>query len=745
MTFWILHSFRNKILLCFSAFVLILFIWLGIFFSISFQRDRLEAFSKNMNDIQSEFLGGNRSLQYFILNGYHQPEFYETGSQADIDAFFIEESNCTYSLKKILKAEKDINLHLSNEVQKLINLQKAFQISVMELKSLYFYKGFKDFGMEGSMRNAAHALESLAILPTKDLLMLRRHEKDFLLRGEIQYAFKFNRLIDSCIGLYPKNSITGIYLNNYKTCFNKLEQVSNQLGIYTREGVYNQVQENALAWSKQYYKTKNQEEHEIESLKSYFIQFLIIISLVLVLFAGWLGIFLSDLLTHDIQELRSHIFSFITVGFKEDVANLPIFRPGSKEISDLNRVFTLLKARLRTSLESLEKSYDQVKKASEFKSTFLANMSHEIRTPMNGIIGMVHLLKEKNLGEEEIEYLNTIDFSANHLLELINMILDYSKIEAGKMELESIPFNFMGDIQKLIRLFDFKIKAKGLQFKLQVDADTQRNILGDPLRFHQVIINLISNAIKFTEKGSITLRILELMPLKENTKRLKIEIEDTGIGISENTIENLFEAFSQADSSTSRKFGGTGLGLTISNQLVMLMGGKLDLKSELGKGTKFFFTLSFPLGDYIKVNSTITKAPKKTFKNPKILVVEDNLVNQRVISLILKYNNALVEVANNGLEAVKKYQEQYFDLILMDIQMPVMDGLEATQIIRQSEKFQTQKTPIIAVSANAFDEDRQKAHKVGMNDFIAKPVKAEELETLIYKYLHAGDLVEHNS
>ena len=744
MKFWILHSFRNKILLCFSSFVLILFVWLGIFFAISNQIKRLEAFSQKISDVQSEFLEGTRNLQYFILNGYHEPEFYQTGHQKYIDNFFKDQNTCTLSLKKILKEEDEINLHLSKEVQKLMSLQKNLHDSSVELKNLYFQKGFKDFGVEGSMRKAAHSLEAFGILPVEDLLMLRRHEKDFLLRGEIQYANKFNHLIDSCLLIYPIHSNTGAYLLNYKNNFNILEKLSIKLGLDNKYGVYNSVQETIEAWTNQYFKTRNQAQLEIVNFQTNFIKILVVVSFVLIVFAVWIGIYLSNILTKDIKELRSHFFSFITVGFKEDVQSLPAFRPGSKEISDLNRVFIQLKARLRTSLESLEKSYDQVSKALEFKSTFLANMSHEIRTPMNGIIGMVHLLKTKNLGEEETEYLNTIDFSANHLLELINMILDYSKIEAGKMKLESIPFDLMGDIQKLIRIFDLKIKEKGLKLHLQVDANTQRYIIGDPMRFHQLLLNLISNALKFTEKGTITLRILELNPQKPNSQRLRIEVEDTGIGIAEDHIENLFEAFNQADSSFSRKFGGTGLGLTISNQLVELMGSKLEIKSKLGAGTKFYFTVNFPLGDWIAPLPQSQEA-KKSFKNPKILLVEDNLINQRVISLILKYNNAQVELANNGLEAVQKFNDQDFDLILMDIQMPVMDGLEATRIIRDSSKYQKRQTPIIAVSANAFEEDRKRASLVGMNDFIAKPVKADELEGIIYKYLHAGDLIEHYS
>ena len=402
-------------------------------------------------------------------------------------------------------------------------------------------------------------------------------------------------------------------------------------------------------------------------------------------------------------------------------------KPFSKEelVARVNLHLTLRKTQ-----EELIRSKEIAEAALQTKSTFLANMSHEIRTPMNGIIGMVDILKRSTLSEEQLEFLDIIEISGENLLAIINDILDFSKIETGQMTFESIRFFVTYEVGEVIKLLNYKANQKNLKFSCDIAPNVPEMIIGDPLRLKQVLINLCNNAIKFTTEGFVKIRV-GVISSCENKICLKFEVQDSGIGISQLNQLKLFQSFTQADSSTTRKFGGAGLGLAISKNLVEQMNGNIGIISEEGEGSTFYFDAEFGLTTQtisVSENSE-TSPPESSVMKLKILLAEDNLIVQKVVILNLKKMGHQVSVASNGIMAVEMFKNEAFDLVFMDIQMPEMDGVEATIAIREFERMNTVRNPvpIVAMTANTLQKDKDNFIAVGMNDYLAKPFNNAEL------------------
>ncbi len=412
------------------------------------------------------------------------------------------------------------------------------------------------------------------------------------------------------------------------------------------------------------------------------------------------------------------------------IAELEKF-PGNDEVADLARATGAMARHLRDAKEAAESG-------GRSKGDFLAMMSHEIRTPLNGVIGHLSLLRDTQLSPEQAELVGVIDTSCDALLAVINEILDFSKIESGKFELESVPVRLRPLVEEAGAVFRARFAQKRIAYSTGFADGVPEAVLGDPLRVRQVLLNLLGNAAKFTPEGGQVGVWVDAEAGEDGAVTLRFAVADTGIGMSAQEIGKLFQPFQQADTSITRKFGGTGLGLTICQRLVRAMGGRIDVESELGQGTTFAFTVptravaAAPVADKTATSSVTADGSMGTRHPLKILVAEDNAVNRRMMETMLKRFGYAADFAEDGRLAVTALQAKRYDLVFMDMQMPEMDGCTASRTFRQWERAAKQPpVPIVALTANAMAGDKEKCLGAGMNAYLTKPLKLDELRGVL--------------
>ncbi|NVK48366.1 MAG: response regulator, partial [Cyclobacteriaceae bacterium] len=396
-------------------------------------------------------------------------------------------------------------------------------------------------------------------------------------------------------------------------------------------------------------------------------------------------------------------------------------------------------SKLKQAQKELVKAKENAEEASRIKSQFLSVMSHEIRTPMNAVIGLSHFLMEDDPRPDQLENLKTLQFSAESLMALINDILDYNKIDSGKIELEQLPLDLRHLLHRIIHSHSFQAHEKGLKISCEIDEAIPQWIITDPIRMGQVVNNLVSNAIKFTEKGYVKIGLQELGKDPDGRTRIQFRFEDSGIGIPSEKAKRIFEAFTQASSDTTRKYGGTGLGLAIVKRLVELFEGEINYYPNSAGGSVFEFEVPFEIDlKHLEEEKELNHSSPRSLAGYSILVAEDNPVNQILIKKFLqKWNVGHLELAEDGKDALEKFEQDTFDILLVDLQMPYFDGFEVSKKIRANSNTKKASMPILALTASSFEEVKNEMLEAGIDDYIPKPFSPEVLYEKLSKYLRS--------
>jgi signal transduction histidine kinase/CheY-like chemotaxis protein len=441
------------------------------------------------------------------------------------------------------------------------------------------------------------------------------------------------------------------------------------------------------------------------------------------------------------------IHQFLSIAY-EKIGDFKNSLDHFKKYFELDKQITSEQVSLKTKalhikydLEELKKQKEIAELSDKLKEQFLANVSHEIRTPMNGVLGMAHLLNKTNPTKEQEEYIDAIKISANNLMVIINDILDFSKINAGKIEFNETEFNIRDLIKGIVQILQVRADEKKIKIGCSIDYHIKDNLVGDPIRLNQILMNLMGNAIKFTEQGKVSLEV-KMLDVKDNVCKIRMKLTDTGIGIPENKLQSIFESFEQVGTN-KRRYEGTGLGLTIVKQLVELQGGTITVKSKINEGSEFTVDMMFRLGTHQPPGEVVPhfeQVEALNFSTAGVLVVEDNRVNQLLVrNMLRKFGFENIDTAENGRIALACLKEKDYDIILMDIQMPEMDGYEITREIRSRIRKEMREIPIIALTADASEKEKAKAKEAGMNDYVVKPYTPEELYFTMLKFVKPLD------
>lgn len=691
--------------------------------------DRLNEEKKNFD---ASFISLDQKLNKAVYINYSQASFYDKSiqyhkhfiSQPLVDACLHLEAITHFIETSHLELHKD----KPHSLKQHLSLMNSKIDSIVET---VYAIGHKNHGLIGKMRETAHDLEKNKSLNANEILQLRRIEKDFILRKEPKYVAHFHAYITGLLDKYRSRDKVTAALRKYSTDFKTLTSLSLKLDPFLANensllGSYNKAYNELKISSEFFDKELEQAIQSANNKLSFQLQILVVlISLVL------LGavIYLPRSLSVSVLKLNNAVSELSLNEFKKK--KLLSFQTGVTEISNLKSKINALISAFHKSAQEREKALDLAKQKDKAKSEFLSTMSHEIRTPLNGVTGIIQSHQELYESNKKSKEYGVLKSSIDHLIGLVNLILEFSKIEAQKVKLVKQEVKLFEKLNFAVSLYSNKAEQKGIYLKYDGDINENLLVKADDIRLVQILSNLINNAVKFTKTGGVTLKT---ETISESDEQIEIEIcvHDTGVGIAKDKYAIIMNAFEQQNEEISKSYGGTGLGLKISDELLKLHNSKLEIKSKVGEGSCFFFRLKLDKVENLQ-KATTNKNKALDLTNTNILVAEDNEINRTVLKHLMLPYNANLDFAENGRIALDKYLTNNYDAILMDIRMPEMDGFKATKEIVSSSKYATRPAPISALSASAFQDDKDEAKLCGMEYFISKPINAEELDLTLRK------------